>query len=113
VRGRRDDGGLTNPFLLTRIGPITYSQRLRNHLKIKQIQLQAKIRHRRHFGVHTEFPCKINENYCAWVPKQVKIALFAASAVASSAESLLKNALQIIVMRTARASAEAEVKRPG
>jgi hypothetical protein len=56
---------------------------------------------------------KINERSCALVRNRVKIALFAASAVASSAESLLQNALQIIVMRTARASAEAEIKRSG
>ncbi len=38
---------------------------------------------------------------------------FAAPAVASSAESLLKNDLQVTANRTARESAEAEIKRSG
>ena len=41
------------------------------------------------------------------------LADFAAPAVASSADSLLKNELQHIANRTARESAEAEIKRSG
>ncbi|MBL0123895.1 MAG: hypothetical protein IPP88_14600 [Betaproteobacteria bacterium] len=74
---------------------------------------QRAVAVRRPFAAGGEVFGKNNESSCAPIRNRVKIALFAASAVASSAESLLQNALQIIAVRTARASAEAEVKRPG